>query len=259
LICDDDNWLEENYIQTAYNIMQANKDIGVLGGKSIAVCETTQPVWFDSLKQAYAVGDQAGSEKRGYVKVVWGAGMVLRKSVWQQLQVAGFKQILSCRKGSKLTSGGDDELCLAVQLTGHKIFYDSRLILSHFIPKNRLSEKYIKELVRATAYSAIALDPYGYIIKLTNNQPVDLNAYKQKWRKRSYSLLKELAKDFSLYVKSRRHNNLAFCVLYEKKVVLFKLYLLHAEEMYTNLLQVYHLKSSLDAQKRREMNDIVYQ
>src|SRR5579863_8037322 len=39
LFCDDDNWLDENYLRVALNIMQNNPLIGALGGTGIPVFE----------------------------------------------------------------------------------------------------------------------------------------------------------------------------------------------------------------------------
>src|SRR4051812_31837833 len=36
IFCDDDNWLQEDYMHFAFEIMKANKNIGIAGGRSVA-------------------------------------------------------------------------------------------------------------------------------------------------------------------------------------------------------------------------------
>lgn len=43
LFCDDDNWLSEGYVATAYDLMLQHPSIGVLGGFGELVYETTPP------------------------------------------------------------------------------------------------------------------------------------------------------------------------------------------------------------------------
>ena len=93
--CDDDNWLCDNYLQTAYTIMDSNSDIGALGGWCEAAFETEKPSWFDTQSKYVAVskqGKKSGdiTNKKG---CVYGAGMVLRKSHWLQLKKIGFPKL----------------------------------------------------------------------------------------------------------------------------------------------------------------------
>lgn len=87
VLCDDDNWLEENYLTLAYRILTKNRGIGILGGQSEAVSDIPLPYWFSTYQAGYAVGVQnlesGDITSRGYV---WGAGMVLRKSAFQKIE-----------------------------------------------------------------------------------------------------------------------------------------------------------------------------
>src|SRR5206468_8967654 len=58
LFCDDDNWLEKNYLRHAYEILTANPNIGVLGGKSEGYFAVEKPHWFKHFGQAYVLGSQ---------------------------------------------------------------------------------------------------------------------------------------------------------------------------------------------------------
>jgi glycosyltransferase involved in cell wall biosynthesis len=83
LICDDDNWLNEDYVEKAYYRMQADDNIGAAGGQGIGVSNVEFPAWFKNDGYAYAVGKQG--EASGNVSVkkyLWGAGMIFRKSIY---------------------------------------------------------------------------------------------------------------------------------------------------------------------------------
>ena len=162
LFCDDDNWLSENYIQTACDVMQSDKHIGALGGWCDAVFETKEPDWFNSFAGNFAVGKtslETGpvKETNGYL---YGAGMVVRKSAILHLYSSGFKNILSDRKGKKLSSGGDVELIYALKLAGYSIYFDERLYFKHYMPASRLSLEYLKKIRKSMYYSNFILGIY---------------------------------------------------------------------------------------------------
>jgi glycosyltransferase involved in cell wall biosynthesis len=167
LVCDDDNWLCDIYVQTAYDIMTENTSIGALGGWCDGVFETEKPIWFDKYTKYYVVvkqGKQSGdiTTKKG---CLYGAGMVLRKSHWVQLKTLGFNHLLSCRKGESLSSGGDTEYCYALRLLGYKIWYDERLYFKHFMTKGRMYKTYVSDLRKELSYSNFILWPYRDLLR----------------------------------------------------------------------------------------------
>jgi len=167
LFCDDDNWLEKNYIHYAYKIMNENKKIGVLGGRSEAVFETGKPLWFDRFGQAYAIGKP--NKTSGSVNsrtFVAGAGMIIRKSFFKLLESLAFKPLLTGRKGKQVCSGEDSELCLVSLFLGYDLYYDERLQFIHFMPAFRLSWKYCVSLVsKGQATPQVHLEFYNYCYK----------------------------------------------------------------------------------------------
>jgi glycosyltransferase involved in cell wall biosynthesis len=179
LFCDDDNWLSSNYVQLAFQIMESNTEIGVLGGHGVPYCEIEPPYWFKDFASDYATGQQ--SEASGDVtftkSYVYGAGAVYRHSALETLRKKGFKYFLSDRKGKSLTSGGDVELNHAMTLAGYKIWYEEQLVFQHFLPKERLTWEYMKRLHRGFGFSSSLLLPYLYLIR-KKRKP----AYKQNWR-----------------------------------------------------------------------------
>lgn len=162
LVCDDDNLLSPDYVQTAYEIMESNPEIGALGGWCEAMFEGEKPAWFEGYKKYFAVGKQSAesgdiTHKKG---CLYGAGMVLRKSHWEQLNKLGFKPLLTCRKGDSLSSGGDTEYCYALRLLGYKIWYDERLHFFHYMLSRRVHMEYVSKVRKAISYSNFVCEAY---------------------------------------------------------------------------------------------------
>lgn len=151
LFCDDDNFLDEHYMQTAYDIMRSNPKIGVVGGQTSGAYASPPPDWFHIISTGYAIGRQ--QERSGDVThttgQVWGAGMVSRTTLLWDIFKEKF--ITTGRKGGKLAAGDDTELCYKVILRGYNIYYDERLKLQHFITPQRLTWEYAVRLNRGLA------------------------------------------------------------------------------------------------------------
>ncbi len=170
ITCDDDNWLCETYLQSSFEIMNMNSNIGALGGQNEPVAEVELPNWFWTYNNYYAMGvpdlDSGDVTSKGEL---WGAGMVMRKSVFYSLLKAGFKNFTTCRKGKELSTGGDVEMCKWFILGGFKLWYDERLKLRHYIPAERISKNYIKELRKKNEEVAYLFTIYNYIISNRDN------------------------------------------------------------------------------------------
>lgn len=171
IFCDDDNWLCNTYVSTAFEIMESNPTIGVLGGRGIAVSNITIPDWFEKVQSHYAVGRQA--EFAGDIsnrKFVWGAGMVLRKKVLLAIFNSGIKSYLSDRKGDALTSGGDSEISMWFLFWGYRLWYNDNLIYKHFVPAERLSTDYYSKLKIGLESSVGVMDNYNFILQYKNSK-----------------------------------------------------------------------------------------
>ncbi|MCB2379725.1 glycosyltransferase family 2 protein [Hymenobacter sp. BT635] len=168
-IVDDDNWLQENYLALAWEVMEQDPQIGALGGIGRPECEIQPPSWFKDFAAIYAADKQAthqGDITAG-PSYVYGAGCVVRKEAWEKIYKAGFKSMLTGRHGDKLSSGEDNEMCYAFVLAGYKIWYDERLRFQHFIPAKRLTWDYVERIFAGNAESEAALRPYiDYIAAL---------------------------------------------------------------------------------------------
>lgn len=162
LMCDDDNWLQSDYVATTFSIMAANSNIGALGGQGEITFEIPPPDWIPTIS-VFATGKQNKFSGKVTTNYLYGAGCVIRQSALQDLRSRGFKQLLSDREGGVLTSGGDYELCYALSIIGYDIWYDERLQFKHFITRNRLTWEYVKRYVNESSRCFEILASYKYI------------------------------------------------------------------------------------------------
>lgn len=154
LDCDDDNWLCPNYLELGYQILESNQVIGALGGKGIPFSQIELPEWFNRYQLTYAVGAQG--EQNGDLGdrgELYGAGTFFRKRVLLYWNELGFSNMLTCRIGNKLASGGDTELCHALIILGYEIWYHEDLQFYHNIEDKKLNLEYLIKLKKGIASS----------------------------------------------------------------------------------------------------------
>ncbi|MDD2635215.1 MAG: glycosyltransferase [Bacteroidales bacterium] len=165
VFCDDDNWLDENYVEKGFLIFEKHADVGIIGGIGYPISEIEAPEWVDRLKLWHATGpqfDEEGdiTEKKG---AVYGAGMFMRKEAFLKMKKNGFSSIASDRKGKSLASGGDTEYCFVMRLIGYKIHFSKQLVFKHYFPKNRLNWNYNKQLFKASGLSYAQIIIYVFL------------------------------------------------------------------------------------------------
>ncbi len=166
VFCDDDNWLQKDYLQIGFDFMLNNAKIGMLGGIGTEFLDSETPSWFNDFKDIYAVGSQAENDgdvtfQKGYV---YGAGVFFRKSTLSKLFSKGVSLQLSDRIGKKLVSGGDNELGYLIAISGFKIYYNSNLKFVHFITKNRLTFKYVLDIIKGHQFTYFAISEYQKLL-----------------------------------------------------------------------------------------------
>ena len=160
---DDDNWVCSDWVQVVWEFMALHPEVGACSGFCVDECELPPPGWFRSFSEMYAVS--AREDKPGQTTALWGAGLTLRKSALWELEKNGFRTWLVDRQGTALTSGGDNELCLALRLAGWRLWYEPRLRLRHFIRGERLEWSYLRRLARGSGFSDAGLDAYFCALK----------------------------------------------------------------------------------------------
>jgi glycosyltransferase involved in cell wall biosynthesis len=164
LICfiDDDNWVASDWIETVHQVMEEHPEVGACNGFCVAECETVPPKWFGEFRASYAIS----TERHLSGDITWsgaplfGAGLTIRRPAWEQLRDAGFEFQLVGRQGRKVTSGEDEELCLALRMVGWHWWRDPRLRFRHFIESRRLNWQYCRKLYRGWGAASVVLDLY---------------------------------------------------------------------------------------------------
>ena len=183
IFCDDDNWLEKTYLQTAFNIMKTNHKIGIAAGQSTGAFEAEKPAWFDRFGQAYAIGHALKSSGVANARTyLAGAGMITRKSILDKLKTLEYTPLISDRSATNLISGGDAELCLAIMYLGYDLYYDEKLRFTHFMTKPRLQWSYCVQMMsggHAIPQLYLFLYAYSKACYNKNEIPVFKNVYKE--------------------------------------------------------------------------------
>ena len=169
IFCDDDNWLMPNYVQIAYELLNEKSDVGAFGGQGIGVADVEFPEWWSAFKDGYAVGKQ--SDKSGYINnrgYLWGAGIVLRKSLFNKLFNENLPSLLTDRKGENLSSGGDFEICSRILIVKYSLYYDERLVYKHYMDSSRLTWEYKNRLFEGHKASHAVLTKYQDVLNAMN-------------------------------------------------------------------------------------------
>jgi glycosyltransferase involved in cell wall biosynthesis len=187
IICDDDNWLAPDYVQTAYDIMSSNHQIGLLGGKGISASAKDLPDWFPQYERYYAIGNQ--NERNGEiiptmsVEYIWGAGSVINKQAYNVLIKSGFTRIITTEAYPAFSRNEDLELALAIQLAGYKLWFDDRLVYQHYIPEEKMTWTYLLSLVKPGALVRPFLLIYQglKVINIDTARNSQLEVYKNHW------------------------------------------------------------------------------
>lgn len=163
LVCDDDNYLDSDYIKIAYNILNTNKNIGALGGKGIPVFQSSAPYWFKQYETTFAVGEQSssnGDKTEVSDFFLWGAGAIFKADIWKYILQKEYKFFLSTRRGKISMDGEDSELCQLIRIAGLKIWYDNNLIFHHFMPSDRLHWHILEKRFRGFGRASLYMDAY---------------------------------------------------------------------------------------------------
>ncbi|TXE02406.1 glycosyltransferase [Algoriphagus aquimarinus] len=202
LFCDDDNWISTDFLKIGYDILKSHQSIGSLGSQGVPFFQGIKPDWFDDFSHSYAVGSLGksnGPQPKGSYH--YGACCFFRKSALEELVNIGFQSILTDRSGTSLSSGGDVELCLAVQLLGFELWFDDRLVFHHCIEPHRLKWSYYLKLKQGIASSFPLLDSYR--IEEFSNFGEFGNFLKREFLLTSKGVLKSGL--FSLFKKDKLH------------------------------------------------------
>jgi glycosyltransferase involved in cell wall biosynthesis len=154
LMVDDDNILDNNYLENALKIFNTYKNLGAIGGKSFPLFEAPPKDFvsnYYSLLALRDLGDEIKIESYNncypeYAPI--GAGMALRKVALSSYlkKIADGRSSLSDRKGKSLSSSGDNDIVLEILKSGWDVGYFPALKLQHIIPENRTTKEYLARI-----------------------------------------------------------------------------------------------------------------
>lgn len=187
IFCDDDNHLASGYLANAYSILKAQPQVAIVGGWCRPKFDAYPGKWIEG--NYAALGTEQEPRSEGYVDWVFGAGMVVRKSLFSEFEKRKIDFFLTGRKGKKQTSGDDAEICQLCRFVGYRIYYSPSLVLDHKISQHRLSRW---DFIRAN-YRNVFMIVYFYLLdRLTK----DKNAIPQREYK---SFLKIVVRNIFYY------------------------------------------------------------
>lgn len=151
---DDDNVLAPDYLAQVVRIFAAHPRLGAIGGRILPEFEATPPAWTHEFFPLLALRDLGpdaqvarGAERYPAAAPV-GAGMAVRRAAVQSWINEAGTRTLSDRRGTELTSAGDNDLVFSVLRDGWDVGYFPELVLTHLIPATRLAPRYLARLNR---------------------------------------------------------------------------------------------------------------
>lgn len=176
LYCDDDNWLNEEYVSTAYHIISQHNQIAAVGGKGIMEYELgfKVPDWMKEYEHNFGTGAQGkqDGDTTNDKGCLYTAGAIIDLKWLDKLYGMGFSSTLTGRDGKTLVAGEDTELMYALRIIGGKLYYSSKMTFKHYMPAARINWKYLKKLWFGFGMADFVLYPYANYFKKRENPTV---------------------------------------------------------------------------------------
>ncbi|HUG10847.1 MAG TPA: glycosyltransferase [Opitutaceae bacterium] len=155
IFVDDDNVLDSDYLDASLELMESDPRIGAAGGRSFPFFEKQPESWhseFFSLLALRDPGDKLLVTEPGArtypVFAPIGAGLVLRATAAAAWLEKAVENAPPDRRGSSLSSAGDNDLVFTILEANWSVAYSPRLRLTHMIPASRLDAGYLARLNR---------------------------------------------------------------------------------------------------------------
>lgn len=159
---DDDNVLDPDYLQEALALMDSDPRIGAAGGRSFPSFESQPEPWHTEFFSQLALrdpGDKPLVSVPGIhtypIFAPIGAGLVVRATAAASWLEHTGENALPDRRGSNLSSAGDNDLVFTILEANWSVAYTPRLRLTHIIPASRLDADYLARLNRGIQESWI--------------------------------------------------------------------------------------------------------
>ncbi|WP_184544984.1 glycosyltransferase [Mucilaginibacter sp. FT3.2] len=165
VLVDDDNILDEYYLQNVAEAFRHQPKLGAIGGKSLPLFESPPPDWLPQFYSSLALRDLGDA----VLTATWnnsyptcapiGAGIALRKDALKYYikKIETQQGIITDRKGDSLSSGGDNDIVLEILKAGWQVAYLPNLSLQHIIPAQRVEANYLARLINSSSNSWVQL------------------------------------------------------------------------------------------------------
>lgn len=171
VLVDDDNILENHYLAYTVELFNTYPKIGAIGGKSLPRFDVKPSAWVANFWGSLALRDLGNeaiiSDLTIEEKITYpdyapiGAGMAIRKEALQSyvFKILSMQEgaIISDRKGTSLSSGGDNDIILTILFDQWEVAYFPQLQLEHIIPEGRTTKAYLAKMNHNASKSWIAL------------------------------------------------------------------------------------------------------
>ena len=161
---DDDNVLDEDYLEQALKIAQAHPFLGAWsgqcrGGFEKPPAEWTRRYWGNLVIREFDRDVWSNLPRLGET-MPCGAGMVVRAAAareYLRLTETGERGFQLDRAGGSLLSGGDNDLAACAIDIGMGMGLFTALKLTHLIPPERFTEAYLSKLAEGIYISSVVL------------------------------------------------------------------------------------------------------
>lgn len=158
---DDDNFLAPDYLSAAFDVLTNHPDVALVTGRSKLRRLGEVPAWFSEVQGSFAVGGTLLED--GYMAVghsPWGAGLVVRRQAFRDIDNYGFSPLLIGRTSERQIGGDDTELCLGIMLLGWKAYFSSTLNFEHAVDPSRLTLTNLRRISIGFGLSFVYLEAY---------------------------------------------------------------------------------------------------
>ena len=155
LFVDDDNVLNDHYLEETLKIFTIHPAIGCIGAGSLTPEFESEPLpetcpYLSYLALREVKEDYWGNQISGFIP--WGAGLCVRKCVGEHYRSRVKESQASAdlgRKGGSLMSGEDDEFSHVAVGNGWGVGIFVSLKIVHLIASRRLTKEYLERLIEA--------------------------------------------------------------------------------------------------------------
>lgn len=162
---DDDNILDNDYLEVVLKISTDYPFIGVWGGQIRPEFEIEPPNWIEPYLGALAIREFSRDNWSNFIghnqSTPCGAGLCIRKKIGEYYMSRTTQDICIKkldRSGNQLTSCGDSDIAYTACDIGLGTGQFTALKLTHLIPTNRLQKDYIQRLIEGMNYSGVILN-----------------------------------------------------------------------------------------------------